>query len=261
MSVYIISDLHIYSAEDPIYRALLSLIEEKPKQGDDLILAGDIFDLFIGGKKIFKERYQLFFDELEKAIHRGVEVHYIEGNHDFLLKDAFYSFQKVKIHEESVTLNRSGKRFLVAHGDLANHQDYRYRITRWFFRSLFCKFLFMVIPGHWIDCIGKFLSQKSRDHHPVLFTDLPVDEQNSIRKIYRNFAAEKIVEGFDFVVMGHCHDLDEKNFQVAGRSGQYINVGFPRVHGTYLVWSSEFVPVSSKIHREPIPGYLFSHRR
>jgi hypothetical protein len=70
-----------------------------------------------------------------------------------------------------------------------------------------------------------------------------------LRKIYRSYAAERLAEGYDYVVMGHCHDLDEMSFQIGGRAGQYVNVGFPRVHGSYLSWS----PGDEKIMRERMP--------
>ena len=256
MRIYILSDLHIYSAEDPVYRALLSFIEEMPKQGDVLVLAGDIFDLFIGGKEIFSKQYHLFFEQLKKTTDRGVEVHYIEGNHDFLLKSATNSLNQVQIHEESVELNRAGKRFLIVHGDLAHPNDYGYRLLRWFFRSFIFKIILLLMPNSWVDRLGKYLSQKSGQYNSRLMSDLPLDQQSTLRRIYRNFAAEKIKEGFDFVVMGHCHDLDEKLFQVEDRVGQYINVGYPRVHKTYLEWSSEPEALRSRIRREPFIGHI-----
>ena len=100
------------------------------------------------------------------------------------------------------------------------------------------------------------MSRKSRDSQPVLFAHLPMERQEKLRKIYRNHAADRILEGFDFVIMGHCHDLDEKQFQVAGRVGQYMNVGYPRVHASMLVWDSHSVEGESKIYRMKLPHYI-----
>jgi hypothetical protein len=58
-----------------------------------------------------------------------------------------------------------------------------------------------------------------------------------------------VAEGYDYVVMGHCHDLDEMSFKVGERVGQYVNVGYPPVHGSYLSWS----PGDEKIMRERMP--------
>jgi UDP-2,3-diacylglucosamine hydrolase len=254
MRLYIVSDLHIYSAEDPVYRSLLSLIRDEIKSGDVLVLAGDIFDLFVGNKKIFREKYQLFLKSLEQATHAGAQIHYIEGNHDFQLRQVFQGIQGLRVEDSEVTLELSGKKFSISHGDLAHSHDYPYLLLRKVLRSLLFKWILKLIPGSWIHAVGQFLSKKSRDSQPVLFAHLPVERQEELRKIYRNTAAQKIVEGFDFVVMGHCHDLDEKLFQVAGRIGQYINVGYPRVHGSLLVWDSQADGGESKIFRVKLPN-------
>jgi hypothetical protein len=111
------------------------------------------------------------------------------------------------------------------------------------------KLLVMLIPGGWLDSIGRASSKKSRSGKPALAACLPTDRMENLRKIYRSYAAERLSQGYDFVVMGHCHDLDEMHFNVGGRKGQYINVGFPRAHGSFLTWS----PGEEKIQREKLP--------
>jgi UDP-2,3-diacylglucosamine hydrolase len=249
VSLFVVSDLHIRGSDDPVYRSLLTLLRERAKAGDTFVLAGDVFDLFIGAKSVYIERYRSFFDELRRAGERGVDLHYIEGNHDFLLRRAFEGIPRFKLHTRDFTLEMGEKRFFLAHGDLANRADYLYRALRVFLRSPFIRFLAWAFPGQWVDAIGGWSSKTSRSAKPELPRALPIQKMESLRKIYRSFAAERLAEGFDFVVMGHCHDLDEMSFQIGGRSGQYVNVGYPRVHGSYLSWS----PGEDKIQRERMP--------
>jgi hypothetical protein len=58
-----------------------------------------------------------------------------------------------------------------------------------------------------------------------------------------------ICQGHDVVILGHCHDLDEFSFRVDGRSGYYLNVGYPRLHGSFLEWTSG----EPKPNRIPLP--------
>ena len=67
------SDLHIESGDDPLFGSLLRLIQ-KASRGDTLILAGDLFDLFVGSKPVFLDRFGPFFSELESAGFRGVQI-------------------------------------------------------------------------------------------------------------------------------------------------------------------------------------------
>ena len=130
-----------------------------------------------------------------------------------------------------------------------DREDYQYRCLRGFFRSIFMRIFVAVMPGSWLDWIGRKSSKYSRESKPVLPKDLPLKKLEGLRRVYRNFAAERVAHGYDYIVMGHCHDLDEMSFVVDGRKGQYVNVGFPRVHGSFLSWSAG----DEKIQREKLP--------
>jgi UDP-2,3-diacylglucosamine hydrolase len=250
VSLYVISDLHIWGSGDPLYHSLLALIRTRAAQGDTLILAGDIFDIFVGPKKIFTAEYQSFIDELQQASLRGVKVHYIEGNHDFQLKGVFAGIVGIELHSEKVAFDIGEKRFFVAHGDLADSRDFGYRLLRGLLRSPPLKAAIRIAPGKVVEKIGKKSSQYSRESAPRNPGELPIERRERLRTTYRSFAAERLAEGYDFVVMGHCHDLDEKTFKIGNHVGQYINVGYPRVHGSFLVWH----PGDEWISREKLPN-------
>lgn len=249
MSLLLLSDLHVFGPEDPLYLALLNLLRRRAGPGDTVVFAGDVFDVFVGDKKIFRNRYSEFIQAAQEAGERGVALHYIEGNHDFLVRRAFKDIAGMTIHSEQVSVTLDGKRFYVSHGDLVNRKDYGYRVLRAFFRSPLMKALVSVIPGKWLDQIGQSSSYQSRKSKPSLPKELPTDRMENLRRIYRSHAAERLAQGYDFVVMGHCHDLDEMWFNIGGRPGQYVNMGFPRIHGSFLSW----IPGDDRIHRERLP--------
>jgi UDP-2,3-diacylglucosamine hydrolase len=249
MSLYIVSDLHIRGDSDPIYRSLLTLIQERVQASDTLVLAGDIFDVFVGDKKLFRDRYDEFFRAVAETAARGARIEYIEGNHDFLIHRVFKRIPGVAVHDEQVVLRLEDRRFFIAHGDCVDAGDYLYRFLRMFFRSVPFRAFVRSIPGSWVDWIGNRSSQYSRHAKPSLPSSLPTERIERLRNLYRSFAAEKLAQGHDFVVLGHCHDLDEMKFSIGGRAGQYINVGFPPVHGSFLSWS----PGDKLIERERMP--------
>jgi UDP-2,3-diacylglucosamine hydrolase len=223
---------------------------ERAKSDDTVVMAGDLFDLFVGNKKIFRDRYGEFFTALESAGKRGVRMHYIEGNHDFLIRRAFAGIPGLEIHPHDVSLELEGRRFFFAHGDTADRGDYRYRALRIFLRSPFLKAFVALAPGSLVDAIGRGGSKRSKKGRPRLPAELPQGRMETLRKVYRSYAAEKLNQGYDFVVLGHCHDLDEMHFQIGGRSGQYVNIGFPRAHGSFVSWQ----PGEDRMHREAMPS-------
>lgn len=249
MRLYIVSDLHIAGAEDPLYASLLKLVRSRAQAGDTVVLAGDVFDLFVGNKEIFVERYRDFLAALREAGSRGVRIHYIEGNHDFLIRKAFDGIEGLTLHSDQFSLETGGKRFFFAHGDKVDRKDYGYRALRAFFRSPVMRAFVAAAPGRWIEEIGTRSSRGSRGRKPVLAGELPLERRERLRRIYRSFAAERMAQGFDFVVLGHCHDLDEMKFQIGARTGQYMNVGYPRVHRSLLSWAEG----DTEIQREALP--------
>lgn len=241
MSIHFLSDLHIEDSQDQTYLNLIELFKNGIAETDTIVLAGDIFDLFVGNKTVFKERYSEFFNLLEQFEKRKIKVHYIEGNHDFHLNEVFRSFNNVILHPKEVTIEQDQKRFYVAHGDLVDKADVGYLALRLFFRSPLVKAFVKASPDSWIDKLGKKSSDLSRVSHKE-------DKSENIKKTFRNFAATKILEGFDFVVLGHCHLSDDICFKVNERSGQYVNMGYPKTEKTYLKWN----PEESKIKRVPM---------
>ncbi len=249
MRLLVVSDLHILGPDDPVYLSLLDLLRHRTHPGDEVVLAGDIFDLFVGSKAVFRDRYEGFFSTLKEAGARGVNLHYIEGNHDFLLRKAFAEIPRFHLYPHEVKLELAGKRFFVAHGDTVDRSDYGYRALRVLFRSPLMKTLVKVTPGKVLDSIGKRSSEASRGSRPRMLAELPLDRAEALRRRFRSYAAEKLAQGYDYVVLGHCHDLDEMRFKVGDRQGQYVNVGFPRVHGSFLSWE----PGEALISREAMP--------
>ena len=243
MRLSVVSDLHIQGPEDPIYSRLLHLIGGSSGEGDVVVLAGDIFDLFVGDKPLFLERYRDFLSASRAALERGVQIHYVEGNHDFMLRDAFRGMDGFFVHSQDVSLQLDQTRFFIAHGDLVDHADVAYLLLRQFFRSVAMQTFVRFTPGRVLDLIGKSSSRYSRTANRP---DMPTHPRQ--RSAFHAFACARIREGYDFVILGHSHDADESSLAVDGRKGRYYNLGYPPVDGTYLVWTG----AESGFRREPL---------
>lgn len=224
--VFVLSDLHIESSKDPLYVSFLKVLREKPQAQDVVVLAGDVFDFWVGNRSIFINEFAEFLKVLNGLKQKQVQVYYIEGNHDFHLKSALRNY--LQLEHRSIHFTQAGKKFFVSHGDLVNWRDIGYLLLRFLFRSPLIRFLVQIAPASLLYFIGTTLSQKSRQYHPRI--------REGTRLNFRNYAVTKIEQGFDFVAMGHCHDLDQMSFKVGDRTGSYANVGYPRVHKSYLFW-------------------------
>jgi UDP-2,3-diacylglucosamine hydrolase len=251
MNIFFFSDLHLHSHDDPLYLDLLSVLETEAQSGDRIVFAGDIFDLFVGDKEVFLNRYQKFFDFLKKAGQKNLLIDYIEGNHDFSMRSVFNPYAAVTWHPQEVIIEFDQKKFYIAHGDLVNEKDYGYLLLRGLYRSLPFKALLKVTPGKWVDRIGQTQSQVSRKLGKEVMDPGNSTSDSKVRSLYRNFSLKKFKQGFDFIVLGHCHDLDEATFEHSQKTGKYFNMGYPPQHGFYLKYTAK----ESKISRIHFPKF------
>lgn len=250
LRVWVFSDLHLSSPQEPLYRSLLRVLEE-PQNGDDaVVFAGDIFDLLVGDSDHYRIKHRDFLESLERLLRKGVRVFYIEGNHDFHLAGLLP--RGVRFESEAVCLevgvSDRVRRLYVAHGDLVDLTDRGYLRLRRFFRSSPLRWLAHSLPGKGIDLIA---TQWSRSPDRKV-QDLPehwsASDRDVLRSRYREFAARVRARGFDGVILGHCHDLDSEG-------GYYFNMGYPPVHRQYLICPDPENSGEEMIVRRNFPGF------
>lgn len=174
----ILSDLHLWGPEDPLYRALLRFIDTKLERDDKFFIVGDLFDLFIGGKSVFVKRYFELISALKDLAKKNVEVFYIEGNHDFHLENVFHDCSHIRLYADSLHYEWDGRKFHFCHGDIINWRDVGYMFFRALTRNLVSQCVIEVAPGMVIDKIGQTMSKASRGYN--------LEPNDKIVKIFRN---------------------------------------------------------------------------
>ncbi|MEN9722790.1 MAG: hypothetical protein RJB38_776 [Pseudomonadota bacterium] len=240
--VHILSDLHLLHPEEAFYQNVLRFMQEVPNTGDHFILAGDIFDVFVGNKAAFTRLHRPFFEQARRCEERGVHLHHIEGNHDFWLAGAYRQMrcEKIQIHGDFCSISVDGHTLRVEHGDLADPNDQNYLRLRSFFRSPLGATLIQCAPGALLERLGHFWSDSSRKRQSLPEDWMP-EKRAELRSIFFAYAKSLLENGScSALVMGHCHDPHE----IPG----YMNVGFPRKHGHWIRWS----PSSNTLERLPL---------
>lgn len=234
----VLSDLHVYGPEDPLYRRLIQWLRDTPRDVT-VALLGDIFDVWVGESAYFKDRYAEFFGELTQLGDHGSSVIYIEGNHDFLMRDVFVGAGRTQLIDSECEVRINNQRVYLGHGDLANSEDTGYLRLRGFFRSPVFRAAVQIAPGVLVAQVGARMSRYSRARNTPVQDKRSAVEIDAMRSIYRNFATEKFREGYDHVLLGHCHDDDTFEITLEGRACSYLNVGFPRKHRCFIEFDSE----------------------
>ena len=195
-----VSDVHLNKPQSNRYGAFLRLLDKIIENKDitDFYLVGDIFDLWVGDRNVFRSKHPDVLKKIEQ-IAELKKIHYFEGNHDFQLGN-FWTSKKINIYPNEAWFEIKGRKFLVSHGDLLDKEDKSYRKLRWFFRTPLMRLLIKVFPESILSWIGSTMSTTEQKEKPSLEQER--DFLSKWSKWTQNLYKET---PFDVFICGHYH--------------------------------------------------------
>jgi UDP-2,3-diacylglucosamine hydrolase len=177
------------------------------------VLAGDLFDLWLGGRDVLLPHQAAVLDVLRELRRGGMIVRYLEGNRDFRI-GASYSGDALDEATDRGLVERVGGRSVFAiHGDLANAADRQYRAWRRIARSRVAWGLFRLLP------LGRRLAAAEAMERAMRGSNLEFKGAFPEAAV-RAYAATILARGHDAVVLGHFHverDLEAASPSPPGR--------------------------------------------
>ena len=225
MKTIFIADAHLKGLDDPNQKTLCSFLETL-KNVDKLFILGDLFEFWTGYNQILEHHYSPVLNQLKKLKQSGTEVIYIEGNHDFSVAPFFKEILGGNVYPDFADIILDGKRVFLAHGDIVEH-SISHKIWRSFLRSSALSMIIKITPPAFVWKIAMRLSKKSRKNHIM---------GDRLEKRQREFARDKIRQGFDMVVLGHSHVPEIFEETIEGKKCFYANPGDWVKEFSYLVY-------------------------
>ena len=125
VNTVVISDVHLgtYGCHaDELVNYLRSIRPEK------LVLNGDIIDVWQFSKSYFPASHMKVVKEIMKHLSKGVEVYYIPGNHDEMLRKFVGQRMGNLYIDNKVVLELDGEKTWIFHGDVF---DVSMRHSKW----------------------------------------------------------------------------------------------------------------------------------
>ncbi len=173
------------------------LLETVPSDGA-VFLLGDIFDFYFEYKSVVSKRYFDIYHALYECSSRGVEVHFLGGNHDYWFNNFLEDEIGVASHGEHLFVECQGRRIWCTHGDLFMPGDENYTTVRSILRNRYVIAAAKIIHPDLMDAIAKKVSygSKARDRGSV--EDMA--NQLAARPTQQFFS-----RGNDVFAMGHVH--------------------------------------------------------
>lgn len=222
---YFISDVHLGlgppAAEREKQRRLLGFLDHASRDATHLFILGDLFDAWIEYRTVIPRGFHRVLAKLHDAADRGIDVHFLVGNHDFWVRDFFPAEMGIKTHLEAFEVELDGKRIHMHHGDGLDPRDRGYAILKKVLRNRFAIWLFSWLHPD----IGVALARSSSKTSRGYTTTKDYGEGDGMRRE----AARLIAQGCHLVVMGHRH---VPRAEAIG-GGTYANLGDWISHNTY----------------------------
>lgn len=246
--IYFISDVHLginVKGCEQREKHLFEFFDSIKDTASHVFILGDLFDFWIEYAHAIRPVYFPALYEIRKLIECGVEVHYLEGNHDFALGPFLKNTLGLHIHTGYLPVDLQGKKILLYHGDGIFKSDVVYRIWKRILRSRINQRLYKLIHpdiGVWF---GTLCSGTSRHMGANRYTQ-------KRRDCYREHARTHLANGYDIMIMAHIHYPEIIFFENSNKfycnTGEWMHTySYATLHkGNLSLW--EYRP-----GREPLP--------
>ncbi len=234
---FLIADAH-YSNIRPELFPLIEDIHSKKLQPTQLILMGDIFDALFGSITHTLEKNANIV-KLINDISESIEVIYLEGNHDFNLKDLFPKVKVFTIQNQPIRTTYKDRTICLAHGDF--NGDFFYRLYSSLIRS---PYLLRILNS--VDnSINNFILKKLDSY---LNKKDDCKEFTGFREYIEKHLSNRVT--CEYFIEGHFHQNKSLEFE----NFRYINLGAFACNQRYFI-------VKSLKDKELLEEKIFSKER
>lgn len=228
MATFIIADLHLSEKQPILVNAFANFYERHVYLNDRVIIAGDMFDFFVGVDKqsSFHNRIRQI---INKAKQRGITTLFQCGNRDFLMTDNAAKWFGMKLVGDFYKIPTKNGDALIIHGDQLCLHDRKYQRFRLFSKSPIIRSLFLMLPMSMRRSIGQKLRDKSRQQEQAR---AKVDH---LSNPVINKAGEKFLQttGCNILIHGHFHVYGGEN-DVFGLKTVRMGLGSWGSHYSYI---------------------------
>ena len=218
VELVVLSDLHLGTYGCHATELLQYLKSIRPQK---LILNGDIIDIWQFSKSYWPKSHMRVVKHLMGMVAKGIEVVYITGNHDEMLRK-FAGFQLGGFRiENKAVIELDGKKAWCFHGDVF---DVSMQHSKWLARLGSEGYDFLILLNRFVNYCSRKLGRG-----PISMSKKIKNSVKSavsfINQFEQTAADIAIHNGYDYVVCGHIHQPDIHPLSNEDGSVIYLNSG------------------------------------
>ena len=193
-----ISDLHLTAERPAANERFFRFLAETAPAAEALYILGDFFEAWVGDDALADPFHAQVAAALRHLVARGVRLHVMHGNRDFLLGEAFTHATGASLLPEQAVANLYGRPTLLLHGDVLCTDDLDYQQFRRLVRDPDWQASFLARPLPERLALARQLRERSEqvkgDKRPEIMDANPTAVQNAFRQ-----------HGVARMIHGHTH--------------------------------------------------------
>ncbi|AUP80946.1 UDP-2,3-diacylglucosamine diphosphatase [Flavivirga eckloniae] len=218
IDVVVLSDIHLGTYGCRAKELLKYLKSINP---NTVILNGDIIDIWQFSKRYWPKSHMKVVKQFMTWISKGVEVYYVTGNHDEMLRK-FVGFELSAFSiVNKVMLDIDGKKAWIFHGDVF---DVTMQHSKWIAKLGAVGYDSLILLN---SAINFFALKMGKG--PISMSKKIKNSVKSAVKFINNFeqtAADIAIENnYDYVICGHIHQPEIRTIENSHGSVMYLNSG------------------------------------
>ncbi|MDQ8003868.1 MAG: UDP-2,3-diacylglucosamine diphosphatase [Pedobacter sp.] len=218
VEIVVISDVHLGTYGCHAKELLKYLKSIKPKT---LILNGDIIDIWQFSKRYWPETHMKILRKLMKFVVEGVNVYYLTGNHDELLrKFADMSLGSFYLQNKLV-MELDGKKAWFFHGDIF---DVTMQHSKWLAKLGAIGYDTLILLNSMVNSMLTFFGKEKMSFSKKIKAKFK-DAVKFINSFEETAAELAIENGYQYVVCGHIHQPEKRNILANEGEVLYLNSG------------------------------------
>lgn len=218
VDIVVISDVHLGTYGCHAKELLKYLKSIKPKQ---IVLNGDIIDIWQFSKRYWPETHMKVLRKLMKFVVEGIPVYYLTGNHDELLRK-FADMHLGAFHlQNKLVLELDGKKAWFFHGDIF---DVTMQHSKWLAKLGAVGYDSLILINSFANWFLELFGREKMSFSKKIKAAFK-DAVKFINSFESTAAELAIQNGYQYVVCGHIHQPEMRAITSDEGEVLYLNSG------------------------------------
>lgn len=218
LDVLVISDVHLGTYGCQAKELLNYLGSVNPKE---IILNGDIIDMWQFSKSYFPDTHVKILRKILKFVSKGIPVYYLTGNHDEVLRK-FTDSSMGSLHlANKLVLELDGKKAWFFHGDIF---DVTMQHSKWLAKLGAIGYDSLILLNSLVNWFLVKMGKRKYSFSRKIKASVK-EAVKFINKFEQTAAEIAIEKRYDYVVCGHIHHAEMKDVVSAEGKVTYLNSG------------------------------------